>query len=317
MSQPEITFPQALHVSNNKIEEFDEEPLEEIIKDPRGILWMYEPPRSGVKYIMGGDSTEGITGWSRATRTSGDHKIDNGVLEIFHPDGTYIPLTKEVDGKRVPDIDPITKRQRRLYKDVQVAEFAAPCDPIELARVAALLGRIYAGTDEEYCELIWEAWPGCGILMTQELLKLNYSNLWHWEYLTEEVKETSSLGWRSSNISQRVMWTRCRRHLLGRHARIRSKYLKDEYSNAEIDLSKMRAKASYGYHDDRMTAANLCFWGGHKWTYEEDTPDVVTETPPTSDYQVMSPQCKVSFEHGLEVVDNSYEDWKRRATEDW
>ena len=27
-------------------------------------------------------------------------------------------------------------KQKRLYKDVQVAEFAAPCDAVELARIA-------------------------------------------------------------------------------------------------------------------------------------------------------------------------------------
>jgi hypothetical protein len=312
-------LPKALYVGKDKIEEYTDEPWEEIERsgDTRGLLLMWQPPLSGVRYIMGGDSTEGITGWSRATRYEGDEKIDNGALEIFIPDGTYDLCTKVVDGNRVPDIDPLTNRQRRLYKDVQVAEYAAPCDPVELARVAALLGRIYAGSNDEYCELIWESWPGCGILMTQELLKINYSNLWHWEYLSEQVQETKSLGWRASPISQRVMWSRCRRHLLGHHALIRSKGLLSEYSNAEIDVSKMRAKASYGFHDDRMTAANLCFWAGHKWTYTEDSPDKVTEAPPILDYQRSAPNCTVSYERGLEVQECSYRDYVAHSTDDW
>src|SRR5207253_5540499 len=68
----------------------------------------------------------------------------------------------------LPIFDPITKRQNYLYRDVQVAEFAAPCDAVEIARVANVLGRIYAGDAEDQCELVWEGWPGCGMLRSEE-----------------------------------------------------------------------------------------------------------------------------------------------------
>lgn len=269
---------------------------------------MFEPPEKNAKYIMAMDSTEGITGWSRATRTKGDHKIDNGAIEIFKVDGTYELVFKVHEGQKVPDIDPLTKKQRRLYRDVQVAEFAAPCDAVEIARVANVLGRVYAGTDEDQCELIWESWPGCGILCTQELLKLNYGNLWMWEYITSAAETTNMMGWRSTKESQKILWYRARRHLMNRGALLRSKFLVAEYSNAEIDLEKMRARAAYGYHDDRFMAANMAFWAAHKWTYETERSDEkVTETL-VQDFQTFAPTLDDPM---------SFKDWKARFTDDW
>lgn len=301
-------FPQTLFVSESSISEFTEEPWEEIKKDPRGILLMWEPPRPGAKYIMALDPTQGITGWSRATRTDGDHKTDNGAIEIFHVDGARELCWKIENGQKVADMDLSTGRQRIRYRDVQVAEFAAPCDAVEIARVANVLGRIYAGAEEDQCELIHEAWPGPGILTTQELLRLGYANLWMWEYIDSAVEESNRIGWRSTRESQKLLWFRARRHLMNSSAVIRSEFLLGEYSNAEIDVDKMRARAAYGYHDDRFMAANLAFWAGHKWSYEVERTDEQVTTKPVIDYQQFAPTLGDSL---------SWEDWRSQATEDW
>src|SRR5579863_2421573 len=179
------SYPQVLHVAGSSIEPHTSESWEFIERsdDPRGLLLMWDPPSKEKKYIMGLDPTAGITGWTRGTRADGDHKVDNAAIEIFEVEGIREPVYKIVNGERVPDIDPMTKRQRLLYRDVQVAEFAAPCDAVEIARVANILGRIYAGDADDQCELIWEAWPGPGLLTTQELLRLGYGNTWMWEYI--------------------------------------------------------------------------------------------------------------------------------------
>lgn len=303
-----MQFPRVLHVGSSHIEDYTSETFDEVDRDPRGLLLCWEPPNPKAKYIMGMDPTQGITGWSRGTRTDGDHKTDNGAIEVFRVDGIFELLYKTENGAKVADIDPVTRRHRRLYRDVQVAEFAAPCDAVELARVANVIGRIYAGDEEDQCELIWEAWPGPGILTTQELLRLGYGNLWNWEYIDSIAEETNRLGWRSTRESQKLLWYRSRRHLMNRQALIQSKYLLGEYANAEIDMDKMRARASYGYHDDRFQAANMCFWAGHKWSYNvERTDEPVTETLIT-DYQRMAP--------GLDDYE-SFEDWKSSAVSDW
>ena len=301
-------FPRVLHVSSSSVEDYRDESWEEIERDPRGVLLMWSAPIKKAHYMMGLDPTEGITGWSRGTRTDGDYKTDNAAIEVFQIDAIKEKLFRTEGGKLVPDIDPITKRQRYVYKDLQVAEFAAPCDAVEIARVANILGRIYAGDEEDQCQLVWEAWPGPGLLTTQELLRLGYGNLWQWEYIDSVVEETNRMGWRSTRESQRLLWYRSRRHYMNEMAIIQSKFLLGELADAEVDADKMRARAAYGMHDDRMQAANMCLWAGHKWCYSVDRTDEAVTESVTTDYQQMAP----SFDDFV-----SYSEWKENATADW
>ncbi len=301
-------FPEALWVSGSDIGPLHES-WESIERDPRGVLLMWHPPRPGAQYIMGCDPTQGITGWSRATMAEGDHKIDNAAIEIFEVDAIREPEWMiDERGDRRPDIDPVTGQQKIKYRDLQVAEFAAPCDAVEAARVCNVLGRIYAGNSDDQCLLVHEAWPGPGMLTTQELLRLGYANLWHWEYIDSMAEETARVGWRSTRESQKLLWYRSRRHLMMRNAVLRSKWALDEYRNAEIDLDKMRARAAYGFHDDRFQACNMCFWAGHGWTYDVERTEEIVTTKPVLDPQRYAPTLDDPF---------SYKDWRLGATADW
>ena len=299
-------FPETLYVGNGYIEP-SLEPREEIAADPRGLLLMWEPPRDECRYVIGFDATEGITGWTRHSRVEGDEKIDNCAIEILRPDARYIPAMR--DG--APIVDPITGKPVMLGVDIQVAEWAGPCDAVEGSRIAHLLGRLYHGTDEDQCLLIWEAWPGVGLLATQELLRLGYANAWYWQYLDREVEDTDSPGWRSSLKSQRLLWYRSRRHLMNRQVDILSRHLGAEYANAEVDMEKMRARAAYGFHDDRFQAANMAYWASHTWTYEEDAPPERIRSAPIIDFQRFAPTLgdNPSFREWIEEeVASWYED---------
>lgn len=275
---------ESYYVSGNSLLCSNEDP-ELLDNDPRGVVWMFEPPVAGAKYIMGCDPTVGITGWSRATVTDGDHKKDNAAIEIFRVDAIRSPILKN----GIPEIDERTKLPKFFYRDLQVCEFAAPCDGVEIARIANVLGRIYAGDEDDQCEFIFESRPGPGILTLQELLRLGYANLWQWEYIDSVAEQTDRIGWTSTFESQKILWYRSRRHLMERKAVIRSKWLVDEYANAVIDIQKMRARAAYGFHDDRIQAANMCFWAGHRWTYDvERTNEPVTEMP-VVEHQTLAP----------------------------
>lgn len=262
--------------ANSLYRTVEDEP--DITKDPRGFLHVWEEPKQHARYIMSCDPTVGITGWSRFSRKDGDEKTDNAAIEIIRVDARRVPLfTRE--GK--PDIDPHSKVQRTYFQDVQVAEFFAPIDAVEAARICALLGRIYVGDAEEYCELIFESYPGPGILTLQELLRLGYSNLWQWELIGDGPAEaTNHIGWRSWRESQRLLWQRARRHLMEDRFLVHSPWLLNEYSNAVVDPEKMRARASYGAHDDLIQAASMGLWAGHRWTYDiERTWEPVTDSP--------------------------------------
>jgi hypothetical protein len=293
----------AYHVSGSNLK-LTQESEESIADDPRGLVLMFEEPKANATYIMGGDPTVGITGWQRHLRVDGDEKTDNAAIEIFRVDAIKMPLLKN----GAPDIDPLTKVQRFIYRDLQVCEFAAPVDSVEMARIANMLGRIYAGTEEDQCEFIFESYPGPGILTTQELLRLGYANLWYWETIADSVAEpTRSIGWHSNSNTQKILWYRSRRHLMERRAKISSPYLLAEYSNAVIDIEKMRARAAYGAKDDRIQAANLCYWAGHKWAYDpERTEEPVTDKP-FVEHQNYAPtlgEYRSYREQWIDAVDN-------------
>ena len=283
-----LPTPATYHVSGNSLLEYvGVESERDMLEDGRGIVHVWEPPIAQARYIMGGDPTVGITGWTRSSRIEGDHKIDNGAIEVFRVDAIKRPLFLE-DGS--PDIDPITKIHRFRYADLQVAEYFAPIDAVEFARVLNVLGRVYAGDANDQCECIFESYPGPGVLTLQELLRLGYGNLWQWEIIADGSAEpTTHIGWRSWKESQRLLWYRARRHLMEKRLQIQSPWLLEEYRNAVSDPEKMRARAAYGAHDDLLQVASMCFWASHKWTYEaERTWEAVTETP-TYDPQRFAP----------------------------
>lgn len=285
-----MIYPHQLYVSGNSIAQYLAESWDEIKKDPRGFVCMYEPPAPGAKYILGLDTAEGITGWHRGMISAEDRKRDNSAIEIFRVDGARELVFKKENGKKVPVIDVRTKEQQVRYKDVQVLEFAAPIDPVEAARLANILGRIYQGQDEDMCQIILESWPGCGMLAMQELLRIGYTNLWQWEYFADgPVEQTKWIGWRSTNRSQHLLWQRSRRHLMDRRAVLRSRALRLEYSTAVTDPVKMRAVAASGFHDDRMQAANMAMWAAHGWSYDVETVSAPVTNVPVIDYQRYAP----------------------------
>lgn len=294
----------SFHVSGNSLIATRESD-ESVDADPRGMVLMWEEPRPGAKYIMAVDPSEGITGWTRSSRQDGDRKTDNAAIEIFRPDAIKLPLFK--DGR--PLIDKNTGVQQFVMRDLQVAEFAAPIDAVEVGRVANIMGRMYAGAEDDQCECIIESYPGPGPLTVQEMIRCGYGNFWMWEYFADGVaSETNSIGWHSNYRTTRLLWTRSRRHMMERKAKILSKWLVEEYANAVVDMEKMTAKACYGKHDDRFRAANMCFWAGHDWALDmERTSEQVTEQP-VSDWQHAAP---VMGEH------RSYKDAWAEAVENW
>jgi hypothetical protein len=298
-------FQHAFHVSGNSFLRTRESD-EAVNGDPRGLLLVWEEPKHWAKYVMSADPTEGITNWSRGSRREDDYKTDNGVIEIFRPNAIKMPLFK--NGK--PVMDKATGTQQFVMRDLQVAEFAAPVDAVELSRVANVMGRMYAGEESDQCEFVYESYPGPGPLMTQELIRLGYGNLWQWQQFANTVAEdTNIIGWQATPRSTRILWTRARMHLMSRRAKLMSPWAVEEYANAVVDMQKMAAKASYGVHDDRLRACNLAFWVGHRWT---DNPERTNEP--------VTERLDVDWQHLAPVMggdQRSYKEAWADAVENW
>lgn len=234
-------------------------------KDARGIVWMWEPPSKVADYFIGVDPTVGITGWNRALRTRDDYKTDNAVIEVFRSGGGAHP-------------------------DVQVAEYAAPIDPEDLAPVVNALGKMYGGRNEESEALvIIEVYPGPGWMTQRELInRFGYTNIYVWRYEdTRNSRMSSKLGWYSSRASRRDLWLKGMRHINSKQVVIQSPWLVEEMTDCTPDnFLAMTARASYGAHDDRVVAMLLSLWAANEWSMYADPPEKATvEVGPDKDYQ--------------------------------
>lgn len=231
--------------------------------DPRGIMWMFEPPQKAHTYVMGIDVAVGRTGWNRYSRVKDDNKTDNGAIEII-------------------------RMGRFGNPDVQVAEFAAPCDPFELGDIANMLGRLYSGTEEDQCKCIIEVQPGPGFGTLQRMLEAGYTNHFRWEYYADSpVSQTRGIafGWHASNRTNRDLWVKASRHINLRNAIVRSPFLVEEYADCRMNLDKNWAE-NPGGHDDRVRAFNLAIWCANGWSMNvERTTEHVRQTAQEVDWQ--------------------------------
>lgn len=239
-------FPQTLAVGNKgQLTRF---PVDLFDNDPRGLIWMWEPPRPGQLYFMGVDAAFGRTGWDRSARSEEDEKTDNGAIEII-------------------------RKGRAGNPDVQVCEYAAPIDSFELGYIANLLGRIYGQPDEDgQCKCIIETYPGPGANTMQCMLQLGYTNLWKWEYYADSiVKPTQSIGWTANPKNNSNLWAKGSRLVNLQRAIIKSPWLAEEFSDLEVIPGKGWAEASYGAHDDRVRSFLLALWAGNGWSVDVET----------------------------------------------
>lgn len=236
---------------------------EEFDKDPRGIVWMWEPPISTATYVVGIDPSVGITGWNRYSRVKDDRKTNNGVVEII-------------------------RLGKNGAQDSQVCEFAAPVDAADIGYVANTLGRLYHGTEEDQCLCIGEL-SGPGGITLRTMTECGYLNHWMWQYYGELVPvESRRVWWNATSNSLKDLWIKCSRHITLHKTIIRSPWLADEYADARYDAAKMYAysSASTKGHGDRCRAFNLGLWAANGWSMDvERTTETVSTTPSVIDPQ--------------------------------
>jgi hypothetical protein len=231
--------------------------------DPRGFLCIWEPPSKSSLYSMGIDVSVGLSGWNRFSRVKQDRKTDNGAIEV---------IRCGINGK----------------PDYQVAEYAGPVDPFELGDIANLMGRMYAGTEDDQCKCIIEVHPGPGFGTLQRMLEAGYTNHFRWEYYADSPASqtrTLAFGWHASARTNRDLWVKASRHLNLRNVIIRSPWLTEEYADCRMDPAKGMAE-NPGGHDDRVRAMNLAIWQANGWSMNiERTQEVVQSGAPKVDWQ--------------------------------
>lgn len=233
---------------------------DELDADPRGVLYIYEEPRPTATYVIALDPTVGKTGWNRWSRTDDDLSIDNAAIEIIRRG-------------RGPDLP-----------DVQVAEFAAPVDAIELAPIANALGRLYAGSNEDGQAYMIGDVVGPGAVTLRELIdRFGYTNHFLWRYYAGGTSSTmprkQTLWWQSSRSANKDLWMRGLHHIHKGGVRIHSPYLVEEMSDCMADSFTLIGEARYGRHDDRIKCLLYGIWALHDWALGEESVERVDVQP--------------------------------------
>jgi len=228
--------------------------------DPRGILWVYEEPKPQFDYCIGVDPTLGLSSWTRYSRTRDDVDTDNGAIEVI-----------------------------RIGKpDVQVAEYAAPINALDLAEAANAIGRLYKGRSEDQAALVIVETNGPGVTTVEELhRRFDYPNLWRWAHLGEmKIKRTTTFGWQASRENNKVLFMKCLRHIDRKAIVFNSPWLVEECADCTFDWVDSTLRAKWGRHDDRVRAMFLAIWASHDWSTDLDyEPASKVETGKPVDWQ--------------------------------
>lgn len=254
--EPKGPFPGIVRIGS--VGSFERMDLDEYDKDARGIFWMWEPPSRGATYCISCDPAQGRTGWTRYDRMREDRKTDNGAIIVL-------------------------KIGKNGENDVQVGEYAAPVDAFDLGDVANLIGRMYAGTEEDQCRCILEVYPGPGGLTLQRMLEKGYTNFWRPEMYSNTVAQHHSsviFGWHASPQAVRDLWSKASRYIQLKRVVVRSSWCVEEYANCRMDPIKRWADDPNG-HDDRVRAMNLALWCANGWSMnvERTVEPVKRDTP--------------------------------------
>lgn len=259
--------------------------------DGRGIVWLYEPPSPRARYVMGVDAAQGRTGWNRFNQSEEDG--DNGAIVVIRCGSGELGSAN-------------------YRPDTQVAEYAAPIDPYDLAKVANALGRMYGGRDEDGQALaIIEVYPGPGGPTQRTMMETyGYTNMYRWQFLDTGMPSEHSkfdFGWYSTKQSMQHLWTKGLRYIHRKQMVFKSPYLVEEFADAQMDVVRMRGQATSG-HDDRVTACLLAIWAAHNWSFNIEPAQSNVHQGPAIEWQATD----ISSER---MADEWEEKWSELARE--
>lgn len=203
----------------------------------QGKLLVWETPHDTAIYVLGIDPAQGTGN-------------DNAVIQVL----------------RVGD------RQR---PDEQVAEYAsALLDPYALAEVAARIGRLYRGREDEALAIVETNSAGGGTTTLEDLrVRWDYSHLFirrKYDRQTEQL--VTKFGFATNEATRQDLVARALNGLRDRHFVLNSPFLIEEMVAFESSHSLAKAKAAHGQKDDRVLAWLLAFYGAHadEWAAGED-----------------------------------------------
>ncbi len=214
------------------------------VKDPRGLLLFFEPPRVDVQYSIGADPAVGLVGWDRRFRSDTAEELnkDNACAS-----GWY--------------------REPESGRTCQAFEFCAPINPRDFATYLYALGKLYSGANgpERGAPIIIELNNGGSEVQNTLMQDLRYYSIWQrtkFDGVTN--KQLEQWGWMSNLRTVQELWVYTKDSVEQPSFPIRpqSEWLLKEMALARWDPLRRRGEVpeGNGQHDDRIVAMMLALW---------------------------------------------------------
>lgn len=185
----------------------------------------------------------GTWGWARP-----------GYLYIIGVDASY-----GMEGKDAAAIE-VMRVGNKWLPDEQVAEFRGTISPLDLAKVAWILGSVYRDRETGLeAEMVVEVNPGSpGIVTQTELLRMGYPNFYAWQKPTRsDGGYTKELGWYTTAATRPLLTEMGVDYIKKEDLIINSQYFLEEMTSfvfVEKQNGHRRMQHAPGYHDDRIIA---------------------------------------------------------------
>lgn len=194
-----------------------------------GRLLVFEYPDPTCRYVVGLDPAKGMG-------------ADRGVVQVIKVGTTE-------------------------YSTEQVAEFASDRHgPVELAEIAAAIGRMYCGVEDEALAIVELNSAGGGnTSQTDMRFKWGYNNL----YLRKnennvDVTYARQFGWQSTPGKRRNLVFRGIQAFNSGELLVNSPHLIEEMRDFRPEMNDAIAAAASGKHDDRVMALFMAYLAAHE-----------------------------------------------------
>ncbi len=194
-----------------------------------GRLIIYEFPDRQARYTIGVDCAGGVG-------------ADRSVVEVL----------------KVGTVD---------YPTEHVAEFASDRHgPIDMAEIAAAIGRMYSGHEDEALAIVELNSAGGGANCQSDMrFKWGYNNLYLPKMETAiDVRYAHSFGWASSPGKRRNLVYRGTQAFNSGDLVVNSGHLIEEMRDFRPELYDAKAAAASGKHDDRVMALFMAYLAAHE-----------------------------------------------------
>lgn len=153
------------------------------------------------------------------------------------------------------------------YADTQVAEFASDMHgPVDLAEIAAAIGRMYSGEEDEALAIVELNSAGGGNTCQSDMrFKWGYNNLYvRKKEVQLEAGFATQFGWTSTPVKRRQIVYRGIQAFNAGDLLVNSPHLIEEMRDFQPEQSDAIAAASSGKHDDRVMALFMAHLAAHE-----------------------------------------------------